>query len=329
MSASAAILRISEKPPACIRSGWTMRQPPFSRSSRYSKRDSRRSPVAIGVLISRCSAAIAFAFSNGIGSSNQPGRNGCSASSIITAVRGDRNSLHSMKMSASGPAPSRARFHQRRGFADFPGGVVAQALERERATLERGEAAAHRFLRAGERLLGRVGALQPVACVAAELRTERSAEKPSHRHAEPLAFEVPQRDVERGQRCLQHRAAAPAPRVIQAVPMALGSRRVLADQVRRVLADCRLDRLQRAVERAFAPAGDPFVGVDADEQPVHPVDPEFERFNPGDLHRGAVPWLFLGPYAPAGRQAPLKPFTIFDDTMVPPRTQACRGVQGR
>ena len=108
MSASAAILRISEKPPACIRSGWTMRQPPFSRSSRYSKRDSRRSPVAIGVLISRCSATIAFAFSNGIGSSNQPGRNGCSASSIITAVRGDRNSLHSMKMSASGPAPSRA-----------------------------------------------------------------------------------------------------------------------------------------------------------------------------------------------------------------------------
>ena len=168
MSASAAILRISVKPPACIRSGWTMRQPPFSRSSRYSKRDSRRSPVAIGVLRSRCSAAIAFAFSNGIGSSNQPGRNGCSASSSITAVRGDRNSLHSMKMSASGPAPSRAPSISAAALRISPAVVVAQALERERPALERGEAAAHRLARAVERLLRRVGALQPVARVAAQ-----------------------------------------------------------------------------------------------------------------------------------------------------------------
>ena len=108
-----------------------------------------------------------------------------------------------MKISASGPAPSRARLHQRRGLADFAGLVVAQALERERPALERGEAAAHRFARAVERLLGRVGALQPVARVAAQPRAERAAEQPRDRHAEPLAFEVPQRDVERGQRGLR------------------------------------------------------------------------------------------------------------------------------
>jgi hypothetical protein len=58
--------------------------------------------------MSRWSWVIAFAFSNGMGSSNHPGRDGRSASSSSTAVRGERNSLHSMKISPSGPRPSRA-----------------------------------------------------------------------------------------------------------------------------------------------------------------------------------------------------------------------------
>ena len=142
----------------------------------------------MGVRRSRCSCAIAFAFSNGIGSSNQPGRNGRSASSSITAVRGDRNSLHSMKISPSGPRPSRAACDQRRGAADLAGLVVAQAFVRERPALERREAAPDRLARAVERVLGRLRALQPVARVAAQRRAHarrRAGARPARRAACP------------------------------------------------------------------------------------------------------------------------------------------------
>ncbi len=176
------------------------------------------------------------------------------------------------------------RFDQRSRLANLRRRVVAQAFERERPAFERGEAAPHRFLRAGERLLRRIGALQPMARIAAQPRPERPAEQARDRNAEALALEIPQRDVERGQRRRKHRAAAPAPGVVETVRMALGTARILPDQVRRVFANRGFDGFHRAVQRAFAPAAKSLVGVDADEQPVHPVDPELERLDPRDAH---------------------------------------------
>ena len=66
--------------------------------------------------------------------------------------------------------------------------------------------------------------------------------------------------------------------------MALGPGRILADEMGRVLADGRFDRLDRAVQRRLAPAHQALVGADADEQPVAPVDPVLERVDAGDFH---------------------------------------------
>ena len=197
MSAMLAILRISVMPAPCITSGWTILHPPPSINSRNSQRESRRSPVAIGTGSSRCKATIAFAFSNGIGSSNQPGRYGKNAFAAITALRGDSNSPHSTKISVSGPAPSRAAAIKCGGARDLTRLVLAQALPVERAPLEGGEAAPHGFLRAVEGLLRRFDAGEPVAGIGAQSWPERAAQQPIHRHAQALALQVPQRDVQR------------------------------------------------------------------------------------------------------------------------------------
>jgi len=68
--------------------------------------------------------------------------------------------------------------------------------------------------------------------------------------------------------------------------VALGTRRILADQVRCELTDRGLDSVDGAVQRAFAPAAQSLVGVDANEQPVAPVDPVLERFDSRDAHGG-------------------------------------------
>ena len=137
--------------------------------------------------MSRCNCAIAFAFSNGIGSSNQPGRKGCSASSSSTAVRGDRNSLHSMKISPSGPGAFARRLHQRarpcgsrrprcRAGPRSENGRHLKAVK-PRRTASRAPS---------KRLLRRVGALQPVARVAAQRRAD-TGRRAAGRRARPAA----------------------------------------------------------------------------------------------------------------------------------------------
>jgi len=119
----------------------------------------------------------------------------------------------------------------------------------------------------------------------------RTAEQSRDRHAEALAFEIPQRDVERRERGLEHGATAPSPRVVQPLPVTLGSRGIVPDEMRRELAYRGLDGLQRAVQRALAPPAEPLVGFDAHEQPVAPVDPVLERGDGGDLHRLLKPFI--------------------------------------
>ncbi len=262
-----------------------IRQPAFSRISRYSKRDRRRSPVAMGVRRSRCSCAIAFAFSNGIGSSNQPGRE--RAQRVVEHHRRARRqelaaldedlAVGTQALARTGDrAPRRGGFRRPRRRAG-PRARTGRHLKAVKPRRTASRAPANASSR-------RPRALQPVARVAAKRRAHRAAEQSRDGHAEPLAFEVPQRDVERGQRGLEHGAAAPAPRVIEAVPVPLGAGGVLPDEVRRVFADRGLDRLDRAVQRRLAPADEALVGGDAHEQPVAPVDPVLERVDAGDLH---------------------------------------------
>src|SRR5438093_7485347 len=77
------------------------------------------------------------------------------------------------------------------------------------------------------------------------------------------------------------------------MPVPLGTGGVQPDEVRRIFADRRFDRLERTVQRRFAPADEALVGRDAHEQPVAPVDPVLERIDAGDLHvrPGPIPSL--------------------------------------
>ena len=104
--------------------------------------------MAIGVRMSRCSCAIAAAFSNGIGSSNQPGPE--RPQRVVEQHRGARRQeLAALDEDLAVAAQALARALDERGGApDLARLVVAQALVGEGAALERVEAAPHGLLRA-------------------------------------------------------------------------------------------------------------------------------------------------------------------------------------
>ena len=158
--------------------------------------------------------------------------------------------------------------------------------------------------------------VEAALAVAADRGVERqrgapgAAEQLVDRLAEQLALDVPQRDVERGQRAGQ-RALRPEldAGVQQRVEQHGMIERVLADQRRRQVVADDAERGEAALHRRrLADAVDAVIGVDAHEgavlrrlvvrRPAH-----LEGVDAGDLH-GAAPSLSLqSTPAPARRQA--------------------------
>ena len=110
------------------------------------------------------------------------------------------------------------------------------------------------------------------------------------RHAQRLALDVPQRDVDgrdgRGEDALRREEAAAE----EHLPDVLDPRRVLADQQR-------LEVLDRADHRQFAPgdarladAVDALVGIDDDKQKIADAAPDGVAFDVGNLHRQTTPF---------------------------------------
>src|SRR5262249_58469542 len=127
--------------------------------------------------------------------------------------------------------------------------------------------------------------------VDAQARAERAAEQPVHRLADGLAGDVPARLLEAADGRVQIHRAAPAAEVrVRPIREVLDVERARADQVARQGVDVGLDG-PVAVDLgvALAPAVEPGVGLDADEEPLlvrARVDEE--RADARDLHRASA-----------------------------------------
>ena len=95
-----------------------------------------------------------------------------------------------------------------------------------------------------------------------------AAEELIDRHAERLALDVPEGDLDGANGAGQHRAAPPARAAIHRLPQAFDAGGVLADQVARQRLDGAGDGRLLAGHMALTESGDPGVSVDFDEHPV-------------------------------------------------------------
>ena len=270
-------------PAACITSGWTILQPPPSRSSRYSQRTAGRSPLAIAPA-SPCRRRT-WPWHSRRGSAPRPPRSvGAKARAAATALRG-RVSRRTQRRSPPLAPPPRARRHQLRRMGDGPRLVLAQPFPVERPPLETSEAAPDRLARGGLRLFRRVRPRQPVAGIAPQPLAKGPAQQAIDRCPEPLPLQVPEGDVDGPHGREERGAASPAPGVIHRLPVPLRTRRVFADQHGHEFPNGRFHRLDGSVERALTPAVKTLVGRHLDEQPVAPLDPALESLDLRDLHR--------------------------------------------
>ena len=183
------------------------------------------------------------------------------------------------------------RFRRRRDGADD--GRVAQRPRRER------DAEFEGVVSGGERLLRPVvdhrrlqRAAGPAVDVDADLLPVRSAEEPVNRHAEALTEDVPEGEFDSGHRGAFDDAAAPELLPGHHLREIFDPGRILADQQLFEVAEQTDDGLRITAERRLAESGDPFVGVDPDEDVVLVGEPagagrrgsDHQRFDPGDFH---------------------------------------------
>ena len=161
-----------------------------------------------------------------------------------------------------------------------------------------GDAPVRLFHQIGER----VAAAFPIepGGVSLDPVAQRAADQPRYRYPEMAALQIPQRDVDRGQR-LDRQPLLPvvAQPVVEVLPVALGGERVLADQQRLVVFDDRRGQ-PRGAER-FAPAAVAVLADNLDQARAAPLVPGLrvgERLGQrgvedidldvADLHDGAV-----------------------------------------
>ena len=100
-------------------------------------------------------------------------------------------------------------------------------------------------------------------------------------HAQRLALDVPQRLVDAGERAHQHRPAAIEAAAVEHLPVVLDPERVLADQEVGQFRDRWPRRVRAPLDDRLAPARDPLVGLDLEEQPARRDEVGLQR---GDLH---------------------------------------------
>ena len=110
-----------------------------------------------------------------------------------------------------------------------------------------------------------------------------AAEQLVDRHAERLALDVVEGDVDGGDRRLQHAAALEVLAAIHLLPERADLHRVAADEELAIVLDRADHGLLAAGQAALAPAVDALVGLDLDEQLVAGADPDRIGLDRGDL----------------------------------------------
>src|SRR5262249_43003375 len=164
----------------------------------------------------------------------------------------------------------------------------------KRIELERGEAARHRLLRLRRVGVRRLRARVPAVRVDADALAARPAQEAHHRHAEPLAGEIPERLLEPAHRAPEIHGAALARKVVVGPVCEVADLSgVAAHEIARELPDVRDDRLVAIGLRvALAPADESVGRLDLYEEPVLPIARmNDERRDARDLHARPPPWL--------------------------------------
>ena len=202
------------------------------------------------------------------------GRNGATARANSMAERALKVSHISRPISRSGPPPLRtastsAVRRRSRSDSEPPFGSTHFTHVQPGCACFRGE-----FGKPLRR--ARFEVLAPVAVVDAHRLRPRRPGKPPDRLPEALAFDIPQRDIDGGQRGHQNRAVAIARElVVVAVPVVLDAAGVIAGQKRREPPDRLLDNFHPPGDGAFAQAGDAGIGLHFEEQIVAVLDGVF------------------------------------------------------
>jgi hypothetical protein len=154
-----------------------MRHPAFSMISRYSWRDSRRSPGRDG----RAQVALELRHRLRVLERDrlfEPARTRRAQRVVEQHGRARRQELAALDEDLSvGPRPSRAAATSSAARRISPASSSRRPSLPKRAALERGEPATRGFARAVESVLGRPRSLQPMARVAAQRRAYRAAQK--------------------------------------------------------------------------------------------------------------------------------------------------------
>ena len=120
------------------------------------------------------------------------------------------------------------------------------------------------------------------------------AQQLPHRHAEPLALDVPQRLIDAGDSGHQHGAATVEAESVERLPRILDAIGGAADEAILRAFHRAGHRFGMAFEARFAPADQAIVGLDADEQPARRDE---EGFDPGnEAHETS--WSCWAPAAP-------------------------------
>ena len=134
-----------------------------------------------------------------------------------------------------------------------------------------------------------------------------AAEQFVDRHAQGLALDVVEGDVERRNGGLQHAAALEILAAVHFLPQGAGLERIAADEELAVMFESTGHGLFAAGEATLAPAEYAFVGLDFYQQLVAAADPDGIGANGGDLHVGPCRTAFRslaarGWFPPSGQR---------------------------
>ena len=136
-------------------------------------------------------------------------------------------------------------------------GVVAERARRQARSIEPEQPPAGLHARGGA-VAQRVAAAPERRRVTLQIIAVHAAEQLVHRHAQRLAFQIPQRQIERTDRMQPFASGRIVEGAVHVLPQSFDVERVLADEPPGAW-------LQRVARPAFADAGDVGVGLDGDD----------------------------------------------------------------
>ena len=198
------------------------------------------------------------------------------------------------------------------GFNNFKGEMEiglgdVQISRTKRIPFKPGKTSGDGFLGFCGEFGGRFRRRKPAVGVARNRVTDLAAEQLIDGDAQQLAFDVPERHLHRGERALEHGAAAKIRAAIGLVPERFDLMRIASDKCAFQFTEGFGDRLFPIFEGSFTDAVNPGIGQHFDKYPVRPIGVADERLNGGDFHSSIVPPICISRVGwPCVRQAATK-----------------------